>query len=173
MGVRGVQRWVLLILVSWMAGCAAPPAEVVGTFSGHPFSIEDQSPDVHFGRRTGSVLLVFSEINKDRLRTLTLSVPGALRLKEDVAYPLEDGENGQISLEVSEGQLVVERDKEGKAFSTSVQTEFGLSVDGHVVFAALGARIAGAFEAELDSGDTIRGSFDIELEEEDIENPFR
>jgi|GEM_PF-1948725 len=158
-----------VVVTTLSAACTQAPAEVEGTFNAQPFTIADETPEVHRSKRTGSMMLVFSDVTKDRLRTLSLSIPGDLELKEDAAYRLgQDG--GHIQLEVSEGRLVVQSGKNGTNIRSSVETEFGVATDGYVVFASVGQRMAGEFRAELDIGDVIRGSFDVQLEADDADS---
>ena len=153
----------LLALVALaIGGVACGPATVVdGVVEDTDFAIMDDRPAYHYDTSDDWVLLSMAEEDGETLRVVSLVVPDAKAIVLDEPMPIGTEESGLASVDVSIGDLLVRERSDGARILSTTDNRRTESVSGTVTFTSVDPYV-GTFEAELEDGGHVGGSFVIE-----------
>jgi hypothetical protein len=152
---------VLLTFAALLVTACSPAGFVEGVVYDETYQIRDDRPAARESR-ADTILVVLSEEDGERFRAVTIEFPGYKNAELGQATPIAvGGEDGPI-VRASNGELVVDMRRDGVRILSSKNDTFADIVSGHVILDSIDDVLAGSFEAKLESGGYIRGTFAIE-----------
>jgi hypothetical protein len=148
-------------IVAGSTGCALPVIE--GIFDQRDFALFDDTPEAR-GEAAGETLLVFLDVdsNARKLRTVSVGLRDVARLPVGDALEVGSGawDDARPSVEVVEGTLVEEALSDGGTLmTTGDDARRAVSATGTITLDDAGDTIAGSFKVDLDDGGFLEGSF--------------
>jgi hypothetical protein len=151
----------LVSVCSGGTGCALPVIE--GIFDQRDFALFDDTPEAR-GESDDATLLVFVDIDDGagRLRTVSIDLRALPTLPVGEAIDVGSGkwDDARPSVEVVEGSLVTEQLADGGTLmSTGDDARRAVSQTGTMTLAENGDTVVGSFDVDLDDGGFLHGSF--------------
>jgi hypothetical protein len=156
---KGIAALAVLVVAS---ACGAP-ATVEGVFASDTFRLESQDPLTKPTASGRDMVVVLSQVDSETLRTVTLLLPKFADMQ--LGEPLDVGtgafEDFRPSLEVAQGDLVVETRPDGVNIISSTNNVFAKASAGSFTLdeRAADGSLAGTFSVDLDDGGFLEGSF--------------
>jgi hypothetical protein len=142
-------------------GCALPVIE--GIFDQRDFALFDDTPEAR-GESGDETLLVFLDVddNAGELRTVSVDLRALSTLPVGSAIEVGSGawDDARPSVEVVEGSLVTEQLSDGGTLmSTGDDARRAASQTGTITLDENGDTVAGSFDVDLDDGGYLHGAF--------------
>jgi hypothetical protein len=160
--MQAAKGMVALAVLAVASACGAP-ATVEGVFASDTFRLESQSPLTKPTASGRDMVVVLSQADSETLRTVTLTLPKFADLTLGQAVDVGSGEFGddRPSLEVAQGDLLVETRADGVELISSTNNVFANATSGTFTLDGRDAdgTLAGSFSVDLDDGGFLQGSF--------------
>jgi hypothetical protein len=144
-------------------GCA-PPSYVEGTVNQEEIQILDDAAMYRADQDNKRLLLVISEDKNETLRVASITIPdvSVIDIETDIDIGTESANLPFIRL--AQGELVVSYREDGVRILSTRDTEIFESISGTLHFSSLQNAYSGHFQADLENGGQLEGSFHIEAE---------
>ncbi len=157
---KGLVALAALVMVS--VACSAP-ATVEGVFASDTFRLESQSPLTTPTASGRDMVVVLSQADSETLSTVTIVLPKIAELPLGEPLDVGTGEFGDFrpSLEVAQGDLLVETRSDGVELVSSTNNVFANATGGTFTLddRSVDGTLAGSFSVDLDDGGFLEGSF--------------
>lgn len=160
--MQAAKGMVALAVLAIASACGAP-ATVEGVFASDTFRLESQSPLTKPTASGRDMVVVLSQVDSETLRTVTLVLPKIAELPIGEPLDVGTGDFGDFrpSLEVAQGDLLVETREDGVDIISSTNNVFANATAGTFTLDGRDAdgTLAGSFSVDLDDGGFLEGSF--------------
>lgn len=160
--MQATKGLVALAALAVASACSAP-ATVEGVFASDAFRLESQDPLTKPTASGRDMVVVLSQADSETLRTVTMLLPqiAGLPLGETLDVGTGDFGDDRPSLEVAQGDLLVETRSDGVDIISSTNNVFANATGGSFTLDDRSAdgTLAGSFSVDLDDGGFLEGSF--------------